>query len=182
MTRAVVGIDLSLTATGIALFRGIDPTCHPATLSAPKGMSGMERLDYLTNTVRSSCEFASIVVFEGLSYGSNDPSAQERAGLSFILRRELWLAGINFILVPPTTLKKFVTGKGNAEKNLVLREVYKRWGVDAANDNEADAVGLLYVGLALTGQWEPTTDAQREVLETLRNPKVKAPRKRRAAA
>ena len=41
-----------------------------------------------------------------------------------------------------TSLKKFLTGKGNAEKNLILMNVYKKYGVECSNDNEADAINI----------------------------------------
>lgn len=185
-TATIIGVDLSLTATGMCASGG------PSTISPPKGMTGMERLNWLQAVIRG-CILSpeeteeehrqTLVVFEGLSYGSNDPSAQERAGLAYLLRHALYTRGVPYLLVPPTTLKKFVTGKGNAEKSLMLLEVYKRFGVSAANDNEADAVGLYYIGMAYAGQREPTTDAQREVLATLRGetPKKAKKAKKRAA-
>ena len=181
----IIGVDLSLTATGICASGG------PSTISPPKGMTGMERLNWLLTVIRGCIlspeeteeEYRqTLAVFEGLSYGSNDPSAQERAGLAYLLRHALYAQRVPYILVPPTTLKKFVTGKGNAEKSLMLLDVYKRFGVSAANDNEADAVGLYYVGMAYAGQWEPTMDAQREVLATLRGETPKKAKKKRAAA
>lgn len=183
-TATIIGVDLSLTATGICGRGG------PSTISPLKGMTGMERLNWMQAVIRG-CILSpeateeehrqTLVVFEGLSYGSNDPSAQERAGLAYLLRHALYMRGVPYLLVPPTSLKKFVTGKGNAEKSLMLLEVYKRFGVSPANDNEADAVGLYYIGLAYAGQWEPTTDAQREVLATLRGEKPKKAKKKRAA-
>jgi Holliday junction resolvasome RuvABC endonuclease subunit len=44
-------------------------------------------------------------------------------------------------------LKKFTTGKGNADKAAMLEAVSRRWRrVD--DDNEADATALLYYALA----------------------------------
>lgn len=171
-----VGIDLSLTGTGFATHFS-DGVVH-RTITAPK-LAGLERLDSLAEQVDGKIALGDLVVFEDLAFSRNGNGAKENAGLAYLIRWQLWKRGIPYLLVSPTSLKKFVTGAGNAEKSLVLREVYKRWGVDAANDNEADAVGLLYIGLAYTGQWQPTTEAQRQVLEALRNPKVKA-RKRKA--
>ncbi|HUV67023.1 MAG TPA: hypothetical protein VMW24_24260, partial [Sedimentisphaerales bacterium] len=65
--------------------------------------------------------------------------------------------------------KKFVAGKGNADKDLMLKEVLKRFALDLDNHNVADAVGLLYIGLALIGNWQPTTDQQRAVVTAVRN-------------
>lgn len=42
----------------------------------------------------------------------------------------------------PQTLKKFIMGKGNADKSLILKEIYRKYNMDFNNDNEADAYGL----------------------------------------
>jgi Holliday junction resolvasome RuvABC endonuclease subunit len=46
------------------------------------------------------------------------------------------------LIVPPTSLKKYVTGKGRVEKNQILLQVYKKWDVEFNNDNAADSYGL----------------------------------------
>lgn len=176
-TATITGLDLALNDTGCATAEGVK------TISAPKGMAGMERLHWLRTNIIEQCAFGpqSLVVMEDLAFSRNKAGAKENAGLAYLIRYELWTHSVPFLLVAPNTLKKFVTGKGNAEKSLMLLEVFKRFGVSAANDNEADAVGLYYIGLAYAGQWEPTTDAQREVLATLRGEKPKKAKKKRAA-
>ena len=46
------------------------------------------------------------------------------------------------IKIPPTTLKKFVTGKGTSKKAEMLLHVFKRWGVEFSSDDAADSYGL----------------------------------------
>lgn len=72
--------------------------------------------------------------------------------LGSVIRMALWERGYSFVEVPPTSLKKFVTGKGNAKKDLMLLNVYKRWEFDTDDDNEADAYGLAQFGRAMTGE------------------------------
>ncbi len=89
---------------------------------------------------------------EGYSMGSKN--GREMAGeLGGQVRLALWLRGIPFRDVPPTTLKAFVTGKGNADKEVMLREVYKRWGYDADDNNDCDAYALARYEMAAA---EPT--------------------------
>lgn len=71
-------------------------------------------------------------------------------------------------IVPPTSLKKFVTGKGNAKKNEMLLGVYKKWGVEYSDDNLADAYSLARVGEALDTD-VPLAKYQQEVLTALSN-------------
>jgi crossover junction endodeoxyribonuclease RuvC len=46
------------------------------------------------------------------------------------------------IIVPPTSLKKYITGKGRVDKNQILLAVYKKWDVEFTDDNAADSYGL----------------------------------------
>lgn len=52
-------------------------------------------------------------------------------------------------IVPPTSLKKFVTGSGSAAKDNMLLGVYKKWGVEYRDNNLADAYGLARMAEAL---------------------------------
>ncbi|WP_248842750.1 crossover junction endodeoxyribonuclease RuvC [Lysobacter antibioticus] len=49
--------------------------------------------------------------------------------------------------VPVGTIKKFATGKGNADKAAMI-EAAKRWGHRPEDDNEADALALLHWAIA----------------------------------
>lgn len=44
--------------------------------------------------------------------------------------------------IPPMTLKKYASGKGNAKKQEMLMQIYKRWGIEFNDDNAADAYAL----------------------------------------
>lgn len=88
-----------------------------------------------------------IVAIESYAFGSTN--GRELAGeLGGATRLALYQYAtarqvkVRMIEVPPTVLKSFVTGKGNAEKSLILKEVFKKWGFDAPNDNAADAFAL----------------------------------------
>ena len=59
-----------------------------------------------------------------------------------LLKHKLWKHNIEVILQSPSSIKKFATTKGNANKNVMLKETYKKWGVDFDNDNLCDAYGL----------------------------------------
>jgi Holliday junction resolvasome RuvABC endonuclease subunit len=44
--------------------------------------------------------------------------------------------------IPPMTLKKYAAGKGNAKKQEMLLQIYKRWGIEFNDDNAADSYAL----------------------------------------
>lgn len=46
---------------------------------------------------------------------------------------------------PVGSIKKFATGKGNADKPQMVEAVRDRWAIDVVDDNQADAVALLFM-------------------------------------
>lgn len=174
----VAAFDLSLTSTGYAradLVPGTYPwQCSITTEALVTTLTGLARIDYLTRAVLDRCDGADLIIFEDLSYGSNDPGAQERAGLAYCIRYQLHLLGLSFHLITPSRLKKWATGRGNAKKDEIMLAVYKRWGIETRTSDEADAVALATLGLALAGgDAGKLTKEQLEVLAAIRNPKAK---------
>ena len=87
------------------------------------------------------------VNLEGPAFLANGQFALQMGALHFMIRLMLKRTGVSFNIIAPGTLKKFVTGKGNAKKDLILLKVYKKWGVEFENDNLADAYGLARMAL-----------------------------------
>lgn len=52
------------------------------------------------------------------------------------------------LIVPPTSLKKFATGKGNVPKDNVMLAVFKKWGVEFKSNDLADAYTVARVAYA----------------------------------
>lgn len=176
----IIGLDPSLTATGWARHEGGALTFGTLPKLPNAGIARV--MGVRQETLQQIYPDCALVVIEGLSFGSNDPSAQERAYLHYSIRESLEVNCVQHVVCPPTTLKKFVTGSGAAKKDQMLLEVYKRWGYSARNDNEADAIGLAMIGACILGRAQATTQQQREVIDTLLNPKPRAKKARRSAA
>ena len=175
----ITGLDPSLRATGwcrLTSGHSLAPSPSAAaefgTITPPKGMTGLARMELITGDILirlSHSERPRLVVVEGFSFGSRGRALFEIAGLGYAVRLEMFRRAMRFIVVPPATLKKFVTGKGTAQKSMMLREVYRRWGIAVNDDNEADAVGLAQIGAALLDYaTKPLTAFQREVISKLR--------------
>lgn len=152
-----VGIDLSLTGTGIAILEYVlrksewGPTHEPVlTLYKTKliettpDMMIEQRYIKIWNEIKftEKISYCGGLFLEGLSYGSMGQRLAQLAGLHYYIRTKLVEKEKNFEIIPPTTLKKFVAGKGNVNKNVMLKEAYKKWGVDFNNDNLCDAYCL----------------------------------------
>lgn len=57
--------------------------------------------------------------------------------------------------IPPMTLKKYAAGKGNAKKQEMLMQIYKRWGIEFNDDNAADSYALARLASgSVTGEIE----------------------------
>ena len=82
------------------------------------------------------------VYIEGPSYASNGAFVLQMGALHYHLRIFFRLNNVKFKVITPNGLKKFVTGKGVAKKELMLLKTYKKWGVEFEDNNLADAYGL----------------------------------------
>jgi crossover junction endodeoxyribonuclease RuvC len=169
----ISALDLSLTATGWAFTLLDSPLAVGWGTIKPSKVRGMERLNRIRSEIAEIVKGSDLVVCENYAF-SRPNQAHQIGELHGIIRFWLYKHEIPLLLVAPAALKKFVTGKGNAEKDLMLLEVFKRWGHSAGDNNAADAIGLLYIGLAYKGLWKPTMAAQEEVLEKLRGEDVAA--------
>lgn len=144
----VVGLDLSITATGIACADGTTLTV------ATKASDGDERLLDIETAVAEAVapwllDCADLVVIEDL------PTHARAAGITGmvhgVVRFSLWQWSMPYVLVPPATLKKYATGKGNADKTAMALALYKRTGLELADDNQVDAAWLRFAGLDALG-------------------------------
>src|SRR6185312_10547010 len=116
MSANVIGLDLSLTSTGIA---------NPEQTKAvkPKKLGGVERIRWITAQIIGHIAdpvSPPTVAIEGPSYGSQHGREHERGGLWWYVVVQLDLLGYPLVVVPPAVLKKYATGKGNAGKDEVL--------------------------------------------------------------
>ena len=154
----IIGIDPSISATGIARVNGSLGTIK-TTLKEGDGERLLNLYRELTKMLKGfdpesgnycirSAEFA---VIEDL------PTHAMSAGLTGraqgIVRMSLAQWQVPYIAIPPATLKKFATGKGNAKKPDMRAAWLEFSGQDNADDNQVDAAWLRTIGLYLkTGE------------------------------
>lgn len=159
----VVGVDLSLTATGVAVIR--DGLVHEVRTVASKGKRGDSlavrdgRLTRIASEIGNLCEDvrADLVLLEGPSFGSHGGSQWDRAGLWWetvmCLRRAV---GVPVGQAAPTVVKKFASGRGNGDKAAVAVGIARLWPeVECANDNEFDALTLSTMAAQKLGMTVP---------------------------
>jgi len=138
-----IGIDPSFTGTGIiALNEECEIVDEKLISTKSKDLTEKRMSQILEEIKKIITGKDDILYIEGLSFGSKGQAMLELAGLHYIITMMLYTNNIQFKKIPPGTLKKFITGKGNAKKNLMLLKVYKKFGIEFMDDNIADAYSL----------------------------------------
>lgn len=155
----VIGLDPSLTVTAAVLLEEFK-VCQTGTFE-PKTRN-TERLVEIREAVSLFIDLyrPELIAIEGYSFGSHNRASIAMGELGGVLRALFFDLKIDWIEVSPTQLKRFATGHGNAAKDLVLKEVYRRFEVDFPSTHLAEAFVLARIGshvLAhLDGKEHPT--------------------------
>ena len=188
----VIGIDQSLTNTGIAVLTRGDriPFLHsvksePGQPIETRVMAIVREINRIVGTATGFPDVnPALVVLEGISAGSfgATTSILELGFLHYLIRTQLTSQRIPFKVCAPTSLKKFCCGTGGSPKDpvtkqRVMKDLLKNYGVDTNDDNQADAAVLAFVAAGAAGWIEPRNEAQREVLAKLAAGPTKKPRK-----
>ena len=138
MTR-VLGLDLGLMATGYAYSDEVAGVIRSRA-------RGPRRLAEIRDAILDWVYETDIVVLEGYSYASQN-KAHQVGELGGVIRLSLYTARVPYVEVPPAVLKKFTTGKGNADKDAVFAAAIRRFGFEGDDNNAADAWILRAMGL-----------------------------------
>lgn len=179
----ILAIDPSLTATGLVrgTFKGVFETAVYG--SENKGDSAAARVVRYRGQISRMMEWIATtpvegIFIEGYSMGSNDARAKYSAEFGGLLRAALFDFCPAIWEIPPTMLKRFAAGKGNADKAQMMARVQMRWRVKLNTHDQCDAFALYRLGLMAMGHAEPMDLPQAEVLEVLKNRKAAKPKAR----
>ena len=149
-----LGLDLSCTASGVVALTQVGDGLPSIVIEhelKPKGLAGAERNRWIATEVMTRVHELKpdLIVLEGYGLNLQHPSSIVPLGeLGGVIRFCLHIDGLSWFDPRPSEMKKFATGKGNANKEIVMLEVYKRWGFSAKTNNTADAYVAAAMGLA----------------------------------
>ena len=160
-----VGLDLS-TKTGLVI---IDESGNVLTETeiTSEIKNDPERMIDLTEQVLSHLEKDDVIAIEGFSYGSRGKGIAFQFGYGYSVQIALYTNDFNYLIVTPSQVKKFATGKGNASKDNMILPIYKKWGYEHASDNVRDAFVLAQIARATKTSVE-LTKYQKEVINSLK--------------
>ena len=148
----IIGYDQSLTSFGAACVSS-DPD-RPAELHRwrPGTRRGHDRLQWLLDRVEDSAQDCDLAVLEGLAYGAKGSSLLDLAGLLWAVRHRLWQLTVPYALVTPSSRMKYLTGKGQADKDTCLLAAVRRFsGIEIDGNDTADALTLAAMGADWAG-------------------------------
>lgn len=154
----VLALDLSLTSTGLC-YRNTRGDIVTGTIEP--NVKDLPRLEWMKSQMTPFIKKCSMVVIEGYSMGSRGRvfSIGELGGIIKLLA---FSESKPILLVPPKTLKVFVTGNGNADKDMVKQSIEERWSYLISQDDEADAFGLLMLSDAYFSRKRRQLDEKRK--------------------
>jgi len=176
-TQLIIGLDLSLTSTGVSIYSLAEDSITTESIKTSNKNSYMQRYKIILDRLLEIDHFTlpcSIYFIEGYSFGSfgKSSSMSNLIELGGIIKYDLTNRERFYIDVPPTVLKKFVTGKGNAKKEDIKLALYKKYHKEFKNSDEADAYALTMFGLkylALASSLNSnTTAAEKECILKVR--------------
>lgn len=145
-----VGLDPSINATGVVVLDDCGNIIEQKTFSVkdPDKMFERSLIKYEEEIsfIPKIVNLASVYI-EGPAYQSAGQAILQMGALHFLSRVYFFKSKVNYKVIAPGTLKKFVTGKGNSKKELMLLKTFKRWGVEFEDNNICDAYGLARMAL-----------------------------------
>lgn len=183
MTIRVLGLDLAATSSGIASSDGTCRTIRPHADASDRGRRLNEIVSRIDPYLRSACAAGGpvVAVLEGPAlHGVGRMGALITGEVRGAVKRRLFELGIVHVEVPPTSLKLYATGKGNAGKDEMVAAA-RAGGAVVANDDEADAFLLHALGRSfysatfeLPFRVGELTEVRRKVRASIRWPEVVA--------
>lgn len=143
----VIGIDPSMTATGIAFNDGTSTTVKTTA------QMGNPRLQLIYDAVYNAAgagewkHTPTLAVMEDLP--TRAMSAGKLGQVQGVTRLALVMAGVSILTITPASLKKFATNKGNAKKHEMIAAWNTYANAEETDDNRVDALWLREIGLYL---------------------------------
>jgi hypothetical protein len=181
MTTRILGLDLSLTSTGVATcLAGDDATVYRIRTAAVAKLEvgrdkpladvrgAQQRYRAIADAIATIARRGNqvdLVLIEGAMYGFGGAQEQygtdDRTELACVVKDKLCdVAPI--MLVAPGTHKAWATGSGRAGKDEVLSAMTLRHGHPFTKNDEADAMALCTLGLCMLepAMYEPLYSAK----------------------
>jgi len=152
-----LGVDPSLTGTGLCYLDVENGEIKKQEIVTVKTKPDMfddpfQRLLYIKDFVESFVVAENTVVCVETVFVNcvrNVKTSLTLSELNGIICLTLYNLGCSLYRIPPSSLKFFCTGIGNASKEMVIETVQKKYGYTGNDDNQADAISLCHLAKSL---------------------------------
>jgi len=181
-TMCYIGIDFSINSPGVSISFADVVITHVFNFESLIVLKPVERWDTLTDQIvsyilRHGGIFKSTIFIEDYAMGGKGRT-NDIAECCGLLKFKLYKVGLSLDqlkFVSIAHLKQFVAGIGNAKKELMLKEVFKKWGYDTNDNNAADAYAIMKVCRAFHNVEKVTADQKKIMAKiiTYNTPKKK---------
>jgi Holliday junction resolvasome RuvABC endonuclease subunit len=142
----VLALDLG-SKTGYAIEKDGRITAGTKKLKHGRHASGLRFLDFRNWLIETIEAYNIYIVFFERVYGHKGTAAAHvYGGFMYTLATVCEEKHVRCVGIPVGTIKKFATGKGNATKEEMI-SVARVCGFNPVDDNEADALAILFTGL-----------------------------------
>lgn len=173
MIDRIVGLDLSLTCTGLAF---ADPVGSEVivTRAIKTSVTDGDRLDRYTQIAKEimmHVGWRTIVIIEDFAFGvtSKKSSLATLGELNGIIKLLVWRkTGMKPTLIGPGQWKKFLSDNGQLKQDEFKIRVWKKYKVDLATVDECVAYTLVKMGQAIILGTDGCTGYELKVLEKIR--------------
>jgi Holliday junction resolvasome RuvABC endonuclease subunit len=139
-----LALDLALGSTGVAWADGSD------VFTCPKKLTGGDRLAWWIGTINALTvphwPFNRFVVEAPFMHAGHPSGSIPLIELHGCVRYLAFQHGVDYVTIPPATLKMLMCGTGKATKDDSLRVANELRPYDIGDHNEADAVLLWHWG------------------------------------
>jgi Holliday junction resolvasome RuvABC endonuclease subunit len=141
----IMGLDPSLSGTGMFISDKSGKDAVSGLFSSDPKQRIEDRLLTLWLEIEQHITInrnrLSLVVLEGLAFGSKGQRREQLSGLHYFIRTMIrkCYPDIPVAVVPASEIKKFVSGSGRANKEQMVLNCYKKWQFENADNNIIDS-------------------------------------------
>lgn len=148
MDIASVGCDFGLVKSGIVILNDRNQIESQNLIRVKtKGAERLYDIERAYDSILTPYRPLDLDIFvEGYAYGAKY-QRESLAELGGVIRRYLYVNKFNFWIIPPTSIKMFVTGTGKASKNYMKKRTKEKWQQIFKSDDVCDAYGVARLGM-----------------------------------
>lgn len=170
--RCVVGIDPSLKGFAmVAMYEDKEVVEKEMSTEATKTLQGrVTRLRTLANFAEDFIKehVPELCLIEGYAFGAKGQSVSKMYELGGVVRDRIVGLADDTVEIPPSNLKRFLTGRGNAPKMDIMQKLVRRFDREFKSDNLADAFGLALLGSVVLDFRSPLTNYESDAAGVVR--------------